>query len=246
AATYLRGVPFIQLPTTLLSQVDSSTGGKVAVDHGQIKNRIGAFYQPRLVLSDISTFKTLPQREFSSGLAELIKAAVINDRELFALLEKNIAKITGLDEEMLSEVVARAIRIKADYVEKDERDTGLRNVLNLGHTIGHAVESISDFKIKHGEAVAIGMIAAGKISCKMGLFPAEELSRMRNLLVQAGLPVTMPAMDKEKLLQVMGQDKKVRAGKLRFILPRTIGDVFITDEVNPSLIDEVLVENGKT
>lgn len=240
AATYLRGVPFIQLPTTLLSQVDSSTGGKVAVDMATLKNRIGAFYQPKLVLADVSTLKTLPLRELQSGLAEVIKAAVIKDRDFFTFLEKNIEGVIGLDEALLAEVVCRSVEIKAGYVEKDERDTGVRNVLNLGHTIGHAVESVSGFSLKHGEAVAIGLVAVSRISQRMGIITEADFARIRMLLERVGLPVEMPALDREKLLEAMGQDKKVRGGRVRFILPRTIGEVFITDEVSPILIREVL------
>ncbi len=244
AATYLRGVPFVQLPTTLLSQVDSSTGGKVAVDMVGLKNRIGAFYQPELVLADVSTLKTLPPREFSSGLAEIIKAGVIKDREFFDFLEANIDRIRSLDEGLLTAIVARSVRIKADYVEQDERDTGIRNVLNLGHTIGHAIESVSGFDLKHGEAVAIGTVAAASISCRMGILSVDDFAKIKELLVRAGLPVAVPPLDKEKVLDAMAQDKKVRAGKLRFILPRSIGDVFITDEVSPALVREVLDAHG--
>ena len=164
AATYLRGVPLIQVPTTLLAQVDSSIGGKVVVNHGQLKNRLGAFYQPRLVISDISVLKTLPAREFIGGLAEVIKYAVIRDKEFFAYLERNLDRIKSLDEEVLEEIVYKSSRIKVEIVEKDEKDLGLRNILNYGHTIGHAIESASDFKVEHGEAVALGMLAAGRIS----------------------------------------------------------------------------------
>ncbi|MFH0846596.1 MAG: 3-dehydroquinate synthase [Chloroflexota bacterium] len=240
AATYLRGVPFIQLPTTLLSQVDSSTGGKVGVDMNQLKNRIGAFYQPKLVLADVTTLRTLPPRQLNSGLAEVIKAAVILDRGLFELLEQNVAKLKALDEVLLSEVIFRAVGIKAGFVEKDERDTGIRNVLNLGHTVGHAIESVSDFALSHGEAVAIGMVAASRIASKMGLLPAAELERIRKLLVQVGLPVEVPKLDRDLVFSVMTQDKKVTAGRLRFILPRAIGSVIISDEVSSEAVKEVL------
>ncbi len=240
AATYLRGVPFIQLPTTLLAQVDSSTGGKVGVDLNQLKNRIGAFYQPRLVLADITTLKTLPQRQLNSGLAEVIKAAIIRDKELFELLVQNVAKIKALDETLLSEVVFRAVGIKAEFVEKDERDTGIRNVLNLGHTIGHALESVSGFSLSHGEAVSIGMVAASRIANKMGLLSRSELERVRDLLIQVGLPVEIPELDRNQIISAMTQDKKVTAGRLRFILPRAIGNVIICDEVSPEAVKEVL------
>ena len=240
AATYLRGVPFIQLPTTLLSQVDSSTGGKTAVDMTGLKNRIGAFYQPKLVLADVSTLKTLPPREFASGLAEVIKAAVIKDKDLFALIEKNIDNIRAMDETLLTEIVQRSVQIKAGYVEQDERDTGIRNVLNLGHTIGHAVESVSGFSLKHGEAVAIGLVAVCRLARRTGVLDESDSSRIKVLLERARLPVEMPELDKEKVMDAMGQDKKVRGGRMRFILPRTIGEVFITDDISPALVREVL------
>lgn len=241
AATYLRGVPLIQLPTTLLAQVDSSIGGKVAVDHGQLKNKIGAFYQPRLVISDITTLKTLPPGEISDGLAEVIKYAVIRDEELFSYLESSLDRIKRLDEKALETIVFRSARIKAEVVAKDEKDFGLRNILNYGHTIGHAVESITDFKVGHGQAVAIGMLAAARISCKLGIFDRNDLSRLEKVIESAGLPAEIPGLDVKKLVQFMKHDKKVVRGKIRFVLPRSIGEVFITDEVSLSLIENVLV-----
>ena len=241
AATYLRGVPLIQLPTTLLAQVDSSIGGKVAVDHGQMKNKIGAFYQPGLVISDITTLKTLPTREISDGLAEVIKCGVIQDEELFTYLESNLDQIKRLDEKALETVVFRSAKIKAEIVEKDERDFGLRNTLNFGHTIGHAIESISDFKVEHGQAVAIGMLAAAGIASKMGIFDRSELLRLKEVIGRAGLPTELPAFDAEDIIQFMKHDKKIIRGKIRFVLPRSIGEVFITDEVSPSLVKQVLV-----
>ncbi len=240
AATYLRGVPFIQIPTTLLSQVDSSTGGKVAIDLETLKNRIGAFYQPKLALSDVGTLKTLPKRDLTSGLAEVIKHGLIHDRVFFDFLESNIERIKGLDLDVLEEMVYRSIQIKAYYVEKDERDTGIRNVLNTGHTIGHAVESASDFALSHGEAVAIGLIAEGRIAVKMGLLEPGELDRLRELFIRAGLPVEIPRLDRNRINQAMAQDKKVISGKMRFILPKKIGEVFIIDDVERKLVDEVL------
>src|SRR3989304_6549023 len=169
AATYMRGVPLIQIPTTLLSQGDSSIGGKTAVNHGKLKNMVGAFYHPRLTISDVSTLKTLSPRELSDGLSEIIKHGVILDAEFFLYLEKNLAKIRALDEAVLEKVVARSAAIKAGVVEKDELDLGLRNILNFGHTVGHAIESVSGLKVWHGEAVAIGMLAEAAISNKMGV-----------------------------------------------------------------------------
>jgi len=242
AATYLRGVPLVQIPTTLLSQVDSSTGGKVAVNHGQMKNKIGAFYQPKLVVSDVNTLKTLTSREVSNGLAEVIKSAVIRDEDFFTYLEKNLDDIKALDLGKLEEVVFRTVKIKAEVVEEDEQDLGLRNILNYGHTIGHAIESVTDFKAGHGESVAIGMIAAAKISNELGVLDISELNRLRSLIKRANLPTEMPNLDTGKIMQAMSHDKKIVAGKIRFVLPQKIGEVFITDEVSPSLVERVLVE----
>ena len=241
AATYLRGVPLLQIPTTLLAQVDSSIGGKVAVDHGQLKNKIGAFYQPRLVIADTDTLRTLPTRELANGLAEVIKSAAIRDKKFFVFLEKNLDRIKSLDEGALEEVVFQSVRIKAEVVEKDERDTGLRSILNYGHTIGHAVESASDFKVEHGGAIAIGMVAAARISNKMGILNKNELVRLESIIEKAGLPTEMPNLKVEKIIQAMKHDKKVLQDKLRFVLLKSIGSVFITDEVRLSLIEQVLV-----
>ncbi len=242
AATYMRGIPLIQVPTTLLAQVDSSIGGKVAVNHGRLKNKIGAFYQPRLVISDIAALKTLPAAEISDGLAEIIKYAVIRDKELFTYLERNLGRIKSLDEGLLEEIVFRSARIKAEVVEKDELDFGLRHILNYGHTVGHAVESASDFKIGHGGAVAIGMLVAGKISNQLGIFDKNELIRLQRVIQEAGLPVKIPGLDMGRIIQAIKHDKKILRGKVRFVLPRSIGDVFVTDEVNPSLVEQVLVD----
>ncbi|GAF81037.1 unnamed protein product, partial [marine sediment metagenome] len=242
AATYMRGVPLIQVPTTLLAQVDSSIGGKVAVNHGQLKNKIGVFYQPRLVISDITTLRTLPKTEISDGLAEIIKYAVIVDKELFTYLERNIDQIKSLDEKLLEEVVSKSTKIKAEVIEKDERDFGLRNILNYGHTIGHAIESASDFKIGHGEAVAIGMLAAGRISNRLGMLDKNELIRLKGVIQRAGLPVKILSLEMEKIIQAIKHDKKILRGKVRFVLAKSIGNVFITDEVSTSLVEQVLID----
>ena len=242
AATYLRGVPLIQIPTTLLAQVDSSIGGKVAVDHGQLKNKIGAFYQPRLVIADIDTLRTLPAEELASGLAEVIKSAAIRDKDFFFFLERNIDKIKSLDESVLEEIVFQSVKIKAEVVEKDERDLGLRSILNYGHTIGHAIESVSDFKVEHGRAIAIGMLAAARISNKMDILDKNDLTRLKSVIEKAGLPTEMPNLKVEEIIQAMKHDKKVLRDKIRFVLLKSIGNVFITDEVSPSLVEQVLVD----
>lgn len=242
AATYLRGVPLVQIPTTLLAQVDSSVGGKVAVDFGQLKNRIGAFYQPRAVISDISVLKTLGAGELSDGLAEVIKYGVIRDADLFTYLERNIEKVRAVDERTLETIIYRSARIKAEVVSRDELDTGLRNILNYGHTVGHAVEAVTEFETSHGQAVAIGMVAAAKISNRLGIMPAAETARIVTLIQRAGLPTALPRFELDRLMKAIKYDKKVLQGRIRFVLARTIGEVFISDGVEQSLIEQVLLE----
>jgi 3-dehydroquinate synthase len=242
AATYMRGVPLVHVPTTLLAQVDSSIGGKTAVNHGSSKNMIGAFYQPGLVLDDISTLRSLPEKEIENGLAETIKYGIIRDKGLFELIESNILQIKKLDEKLIEEIVFRCAAIKAEVVEKDEKDTGLRNILNYGHTVGHAVETVSKFKIKHGEAVAIGMVAAGMISNKMGLLPASELYRIKSVIIKAGLPAAFWNLDVTDILQAMTHDKKRVAGKMRMVLNINIGEVILNDDVSTQLVEQVLKE----
>jgi 3-dehydroquinate synthase len=244
AATYMRGLPLVALPTTLLSQVDSSIGGKTAVDHGPIKNNIGVFHQPMLVVSDTNTLHSLPQLEVSNGMAEVIKYAVIQDREFFGLLEKNLDRVRSFNSTFLEEVIVRSAAIKARIVEKDEKDTGLRNILNFGHTVGHALESASGYSMKHGQAVAIGMVTAAVISHKLGTFPAKDLMRLKNLLMAAGLPVGVPRLDMSKIIKAMEHDKKIHNGKIKFILPRKIGKVFVSENVSFALAIEVLEGNN--
>jgi len=245
AATYMRGLPLVALPTTLLAQVDSSLGGKTSVDHGPVKNNIGVFHHPELVIADTFTLGSLPQAEVSNGLAEVIKYGMIRDRPFFNLLERKIANIRALEDELLEEVVQRCAYIKARIVEKDERDIGLRNILNFGHTIGHAIEAASDFRIRHGQAVAVGMVKASAISNRLGIFPSRDLARLKDLLLRAGLPVRMPPVDMARVLRAIDHDKKVVNGKTRFILPRRIGRVFISSDVSFALAVEVLEgDNG--
>jgi len=240
AATYLRGVPLVHLPTTLLAQADSSLGGKTGVDHGRLKNKIGAFYQPRLTVSDTSTLKSLPRKLLGDGLAEIIKHAAIRDEEFFTYLEDNLDRILALDDGTLEVIVARSAQIKAEVVEEDERDLGLRNILNYGHTIGHAIEIVSDFGIEHGQAVAIGMLAAARISNRMGFLDSAAVDRLSKLIERAGLPIEIPRLEVSQLIETMRHDKKIVSGRIRFVLLRDIGDVFVTDEINPSLVEEVL------
>jgi 3-dehydroquinate synthase len=243
AATYLRGIPFVQVPTTLLAQVDSSVGGKTGVNLKAGKNLVGAFYQPQLVLCDLDALKTLPKREYISGLAEVIKYGVIYDAILFAQLERNLAKLLQRDAATLRSVIARCCEIKADVVGQDETESGLRAILNFGHTIGHAIENSSGYgKFLHGEAIAIGQVAAAKLSQKILGLPSGDAERIKKLFVQAGLPVRIklnPAQRK-KLFAAMKLDKKVSAGEIKFVLAKRIGKVMWGQNLSPALIEEVL------
>lgn len=242
AATYLRGVPFVQVPTTLLAQVDSSVGGKVAVNHPGGKNIIGAFYQPGLVVADMSTLKTLPPREIKSGMAELIKYGVISDTGFFNWLEDNTGRLLALDEAALAHAVAVSCRIKARVVEADETEQGLRAILNFGHTAGHAVESLSGYGVySHGEAVAAGMAAAARLAETMGLLPAEQAGRIVSLIRRTGLPVSLPpSLGAEDLIAAMRQDKKARSGRLTFVLPVDIGVVKVFEDVSEMAVRQAL------
>ena len=240
AATYLRGVPLVQIPTTLLAQVDSSIGGKVALNHGRVKNKIGTFYQPKLVFTDITTLSTLPAEDLIDGLAEVIKYGVIWDRGFFTYLEENLEQIRSLDGGVLGAIVFRSAKIKSEIVEEDERDFGLRHILNYGHTLGHAIETVSDFKVRHGQAVAIGMVAEGRLSNKLNTLSQSEQSRLEQLIQRAGLPTKIPDLDIEKVVRAMEHDKKILRGKVKFILPEYIGKVFISDDVPLSLVEQVL------
>ena len=242
AATYMRGVPLVQIPTTLLAQCDSSIGGKTAVDYKQLKNEIGTFYQPKMTISDVTTLKSLPEKEFIGGLAEVIKHAVIKDEQFFSYLEQNLDRLKPLDNNVLEAVVAKSARIKVAFVEKDEKDMGLRNILNFGHTVGHAVESVSQFRVAHGQGVSIGMTAAAGIAVRMELMDQSDAVRLEKLLAKAGLPTKLPQMDVQQVMRAMRYDKKVQGGKIRFVLPRTIGQVFITDDVSLAVIEKVLGE----
>jgi 3-dehydroquinate synthase len=244
AATYMRGVPLIQVPTTLLAQADSSLGGKTAVDHGQLKNTIGVFHQPVLVVADTATLKTLSDAELANGLAEVIKSAAVGNRQFFAFLEKNLDKAKSREARVLEDVVQQAAGIKARIVAKDERDTGRRLLLNYGHTIGHALEAVSGFRLWHGQAVAIGMVAAARISRRLGVLPEDDLARLRAVIKKASLPTSAGLNTKDitkDILQAMQHDKKVVNNKVRFVLLKAIGEAFVTDEVSTSLVEEALV-----
>ena len=228
AASYLRGIGFVQVPTTLLSQVDSSVGGKVGVNLKAGKNLVGAFYQPRLVLCDLNTIKTLPKRELRAGLAEVIKYGIIEDSKLFQRIERKISNLLGLDTIEMAYIVARSCQIKAKIVEQDETENGLRAILNYGHTIGHALEAISSYgKFLHGEAISIGQVAASKISRDLLGLSQSEVDRIEALFTAAGLPtkIHLSKNEMKKLLAAMKLDKKVTDGKVNFVLANTIGKV---------------------
>jgi len=243
AATYLRGIPFVQVPTSLLAQVDSSVGGKTGVNLKAGKNLVGAFYQPRLVLCDLDTLKTLPRREYVSGLAEVIKYGVIYDANLFTRLERRLPALLQRQESALREVVARCCEIKAEVVGQDETESGLRAILNFGHTIGHAIENSSGYgKYLHGEAIAIGQVAAAKLSQQVLGLPAADVARIEKLFRQSGLPVEIKlgAAQRKKLFAAMLLDKKVSGGEIKFVLARKIGKVDWGQKVPADLIDPVL------
>lgn len=242
AAIYKRGVPYIQLPTTLLAQIDSAIGGKVAIDLSVGKNLTGAFYQPRLVFSDVKFLTTLDQRQIKNGLAEAVKYGVIVDRKLFEYLEKNYAKFLSLDPRVLTKVVEDCSRIKAGVVSKDEKETkGLRVILNFGHTLGHALENAGRYdQYHHGEAVALGMRMAAYISCRKGMFTAQEAGRLNQLLSNIGLPEKFKGVTQAKILAAMSHDKKFIAGKNRFVLARRIGSVQVVSGIALPLIEEAI------
>jgi 3-dehydroquinate synthase len=242
AASWLRGIAVVQVPTTLLAMVDAAIGGKTGVNHPGGKNLIGAFHQPRLVLIDPATLATLPEREFRAGMAEVIKYGVIGDLELFADLEAaagrdataGLANLSAVGPALLQTLLERSAGAKARVVAADEREGGLRAILNYGHTLGHVVEALCGYGTwLHGEAVAIGMVVAGELSLELGLWGASEQRRQRAVIAAAGLPQQWPALDPGAVLQCLQGDKKVRDGKVRFVLPTGLGSVQIRDDVTP-------------
>lgn len=243
AATYLRGIPFVQVPTTLLAQVDSSVGGKVAVNHALGKNLIGAFYQPRLVLIDIALLQSLPERELASGLAEVIKYGIIEDADLFSYLQKNSRPVLAKEPEALQHIIKRSCEIKAGVVEQDEKENSLRMILNFGHTMGHAVEADTGFGLySHGESVAIGMAGAASLSAALGLCSQETVDTIRGILAQYKLPLGAPECTAGRLLPFLVRDKKAVGGKIHWVLVRSIGSILIKDDVPPMTVDEILQE----
>lgn len=243
AASYLRGISFVQVPTTLLAHVDSSVGGKVGVNLKAGKNLVGAFYQPKLVLCDLDALTTLPTREFRAGLAEIIKYGIIYDAALFARLERDMPKLLRRETKPLGEIIARCCEIKADVVGQDETESGLRAILNFGHTIGHGLEAISSYgKYLHGEAIAIGQVAAAKLSHELTGLSAKDAARITDLFQRAGLPteVTLTASQRPKLFAAMKLDKKVSDGEIKFVLAKRIGKVVWGQRVPTTAIEKVL------
>ncbi len=241
ASTYMRGIDFIQIPTTLLAQVDSSVGGKTGVNHPLGKNMIGAFWQPRLVWIDTATLESLPRREFLSGLGEVIKYGVIWDEDFFAYLECNRDKILSLDKEALTHIIRRSCEIKSEVVSKDERESGLRAILNYGHTIGHAIETLTCYKkYLHGEAVAIGMNMEARLSHQLGLIEDKAVAKIKALIDSYELPSEMP--DGIKINDLIGKmqiDKKTVGGNMHFVLPEKIGSVIIHSRIGPEDIKKL-------
>lgn len=241
AASYLRGVALVHIPTTLVAQVDSSIGGKTGVNLPEGKNLVGAFYPPRLVITDPDLLRTLPDREFRGGLAEVIKHAVIADAPMFALIEKDMDKIRQRDRDVLGSLIPRNVQIKARVVSRDERESGLREILNFGHTFAHALESVTQYRrYQHGEAVAWGMMAAAFLGHEIHLTPAEDVSRIVSLVSRLGTLPAWPSVTSSTLIKAMRSDKKARGGVLRFVLSPRIGQARTYDDVPVDAVERVL------
>jgi 3-dehydroquinate synthase len=244
AATFMRGVPFIQVPTTLLAMVDSSVGGKTGVNHAMGKNMIGAFYQPVKVLMDYSVLTSLPKEELLAGLAEVIKYGVICDEALFDYLVDNREKILALDSDAIGHIIRRSCEIKADVVSRDEREGGLRAILNFGHTLGHAIETAESYAMRHGYAVAIGMVYASRLAHTTGLCDATVPDRVERLIKSYGLPTDLSALSRRpaaiELMDTMQVDKKAEGGKVKFVLPKKIGEAVITKEWDEGVLKNLI------
>lgn len=241
AGTYMRGVNFVQVPTTVLAQVDASIGGKTAIDHPKAKNLIGVFHQPRLVLVDPDTVSTLPEREFRSGLAEIVKHGIVLDAGYFADLEASAAALRGRDPTTLERVIGGSCRLKAHVVERDEREADLRAVLNYGHTIGHALEAVTGYaRWTHGEAVALGIVAEARLAERLGLAAPDTTARQERLLASLGLPIRTQGIDVEGVLAAVGRDKKARDGRVPFVLAPAIGAFRLVHDVPEAAVREVL------
>lgn len=242
AATYKRGIPYVQVPTTLLAQVDSAIGGKVAIDLAAGKNLVGAFYQPKMVLSDVSLLSSLDQRQIRNGLAEAVKYGVIRDAKLFEYLAKNYKKLLSCDSKALMEVVRRCSKIKADVVSADEKEEkGIRTILNFGHTAGHAIETAGRYhRYHHGEAIALGMRIAARISCRLGLFKEKDSLRLGDVLSRIGLPSKIKSARLADMIRAMTHDKKFKARKNRFVLPLKIGSVKVVEGIPAGIVKDAI------
>jgi len=246
ASVFMRSVPYIQIPTTLVAQVDSSIGGKTGVDLSFGKNLLGTFYQPQAVFVDLGFLETLPEKEFNNGLAEIIKYGIIDDEKIFRALEENINAIKSKDPKLLLGIVENCCQIKKSIVEIDEKEQGLRRILNFGHTVGHALEAISKFSITHGEGVAMGMVAAARISEKMGYLENKASGRIETLIRQAELPVKIPkSLDVEKIIAQLKMDKKKKGDVIHFVLLKKIGRPFISGNIEHKVIAAVIEEMKK-
>ena len=242
ASIYQRGIDFIQIPTTLLAQVDSSVGGKVAINHHSGKNLLGSFHQPRLVIIDTDTLRTLNNREFTSGLGEVVKYGIVYDHEFFSYLEAHAEELIELEEISLQKTIYRSCQIKSEIVAQDEKEEGLRAILNLGHTFGHAVEKLGDYKLfRHGEAVAMGITAACYLSHRIGLMTTEEMKRVEKLFMKLQLKSQFPSFAPEDVISAMQADKKIKNRKINFVLPRGIGDYVITDDITHKQIENAIL-----
>jgi 3-dehydroquinate synthase len=243
ASLYMRSIPYVQIPTTLLAQVDSSVGGKTAIDLGEKKNLLGTFHQPDRVYVDLSLLSTLSQAEIQNGLAEVIKSAVIRDRVSFEFLEDRYEAVLSGERDILERLVTRCLRIKSTIVTKDEKDRGLRQILNFGHTVGHAIESYTDYSVPHGRAVSMGISAETAVAARMGLLRVEEMKRILRLLDHFGLPTRIPKdYDRKNLVVLMHSDKKAEEGRISMVLPTAIGTVSTKRDIPPFLIESVLEE----
>ena len=243
AASFRRGVPFIQIPTTLLAQVDSSVGGKVGIDLAEAKNLVGAFYQPECVLIDTDFLKTLPVKQIRNGLAEVIKYAIIKDKQLFEVLDSRMEEVLALKPALLETIISRCVEIKARVVEKDEfDDKDVRIILNFGHTLGHAIEAASSYssEYNHGESIAIGMVLASDIAVELDIFSERALTRVRDLFFKAGLPLMAKDVSLSKVLKSYAFDKKFTKGSNRFVLPQKIGKVKVVEDISATLIKKIV------
>jgi len=244
ASCYQRGIGYVQMPTTLLAQVDSSVGGKTGVNHSGGKNLIGAFYQPQAVIADTDALNTLPDRELKSGLAEVIKHGVVWDPMLFAWLEKEIPQLLARDTDALTYAIGRSCEIKATVVARDEREHNLRAILNFGHTFGHAIEAATSYeKYLHGEAVALGMIIAADLSCRLGMIDAAIKERLRDILARAGLPIEAPRIGAARAYELMQMDKKVLGGTIRLVLLEKLGRAIVSDQYSKAALEATLAEH---